>query len=171
MNPTPMVRVNQFLRGSVPMLLTLLLVLLGSLPFALPYFSILCPLFAVMSVYYWSIYRPDLMPLGAAFLIGFFVDVLSGGPMGLMALVLVLVQAMVASQRRAFLGKSFAVGWWGFGLVATGAVLLSWLISSVFFTQVLDPLPAIGQLTVSIAVYPLMLLLFGSVQRTLLPVI
>src|SRR3546814_14355387 len=71
-----------------------------------------------MAVFYWSIFRADLMTMLGAFLIGLFLDLLSGGPLGLNAATLLLIHELGVSQRRVFLGSSFLVNWTAFALVA-----------------------------------------------------
>ena len=117
-------------RGLTPFILTLLLAMLTVVPLRIPDFAQVTPSLTVIAVYYWSIYRPDLLPLAAVFGVGLFQDALAGTPLGLTALVLISVQYAVISQRRFFHGKSFLVEWWGFMLVAPVAALASWLLAA-----------------------------------------
>ena len=159
------VKLDQAWRNAVPVALTLLLVLLASLPYAVPYFSMLCPLFAVISVYYWRLYRPDAMPLAAALAIGLLMDLLSGGPLGLMGLVLVLVGWAAESQRRALAEKPFIITWLGFASIALGAAIVVWVGASLFYGLLLHPGPQALQLAVTIAVYPAVSGLFSRTRR------
>ena len=56
------------------------------------------PLF-LMAVYYWSAYRPTLVPLWFVFFMGLLLDLLSGAPIGLNALVLVCLLYTSPSPR------------------------------------------------------------------------
>ena len=78
----------------------------------------MAPALPLIAVFYWTLYRPDLMPPVAAFVIGLLQDILGGLPLGVSACVLVGVHAAVNTQRRFFIGKSFAVVWLGFALVS-----------------------------------------------------
>lgn len=163
-------RLRLALRGLVPVTATFALVLIAVVPLGIPYFAPVTPLFTVMAVYYWTIYRPDLLPSYAVFAAGLMQDVLSGEPVGLMALVLLLVHGVCLSQRRVLAGKSFLVGWFGFSLVAAGAAFVSWLLVSIYYTQLVDPLPGAVQLGASVALYPVLAHLFGlGEQRMLRP--
>ncbi|MBT4489218.1 MAG: rod shape-determining protein MreD, partial [Rhodospirillaceae bacterium] len=103
-------KVANFGRSGIPFAISVLLILTAILPYGLPKSSLAAPVLALISVYYWSVFRPELMPAGAAFLLGLMVDVLSGGPPGLNALILIIVHWAASGQRRALAGKSFAVG-------------------------------------------------------------
>ena len=91
-----------------------MLVFAAALPWRLPAFAEVTPAFAVMAVFYWTIYRPERLPYVATFGIGVLQDLLAGTPLGMTALLLLVVQGVVASQRTFFRGKPFLVIWWGF---------------------------------------------------------
>ena len=161
-------QVDNFLRGLIPVTLTLFFVILGVLPYGVPFLATIFPALALISVYYWSIHRPELFPATAVFAIGFIQDILSGSPLGLTAFILLLVHGFIVNQRRVFLGKSFLVAWWGFGLVAIGATLVSWLIASLFNEMVMEPLSVFMQLCTTVAVFPAFSWLFAKLQGGLM---
>lgn len=168
MNKAPFsVRLGRALRSTIPGLLLLLCIFIAALPTGLPQFADVTPFLSLMAVYYWSIYRPDLMPAFVVFAAGLLQDVVGGTPVGLMALVLVLVHGVGVSQRRVFLGKSFPVEWWGFGLVTLGAGIVAWLLASLYFVYLLDPKSVAVQALLTVAVYPLVTRLFSRASRAL----
>ena len=65
----------------------LALMLVNALPTRLPGFAPVVPLLPLIGVYYWSIYRPDLMPPALAFGLGILNDVIAGIPLGVSSLV------------------------------------------------------------------------------------
>lgn len=158
-------RTGLLLRGCVPTLATVLLLLLAALPWALPHGGVLLPVCGIVSIYYWSLYRPQQMPLGAAFLLGIFIDLLGGEPLGTMALVLVLVQAVASSQQRALAGKSFAVAWLGYMLISAGAAIVHWIVICVFFVTIVDPTLAIIGHALGVVLYPILTILLVRVHR------
>ena len=105
---------DRSVRGAIPVTVTVMLVFAASLPWRLPAFVEVTPAFAVMAVFYWTIYRPERFPYAATFGIGVLQDLLAATPLGMTALVLLIVQGVVASQRTFFRGKPFLVVWWGF---------------------------------------------------------
>jgi rod shape-determining protein MreD len=163
MKPSVWVRMDSWVRHLVPVGVTLLLLLLTAVPTRLPGFAGIAPMLPLMGVYYWAIYRPDLLPAWAAFLIGLLYDIIAGTPLGVNALVLLLVQGVSAAQRRFFLGKSFLVAWWAFGLLAAGSIGLSWLLVTVLYGRVVDPTPVIFEYLLTMGLFPI---LTWSLART-----
>ena len=155
-------------RGLTPFVLTLSLAMLTVVPLRIPDLAPVTPMLTVIAVYYWSIYRPDLLPMAAVFCVGLFQDALAGTPLGLTALVLIIVQYAVLSQRRFFHSKTFLVEWWGFMLVAPVAAFASWLLASLYFGTLVAPRPLGFQLLLSVALYPCLVWLFARIQHHLL---
>ena len=153
--------------ATVPFVLCLVLVLITALPLTIPYIGSVTPLFALMAVFYWCIYRPDYLPPYAIFIVGVLYDVLGGGPLGLTALLLLLVHAFIVPQRRVFHGKSFFVEWFGFAIVALGLGVIGWLAASIYFVTPMQPLPVIGQTGLTIAFYPCIAWMISQVHRRL----
>ena len=165
MKPDLWQRFDRALRGLTPLTLTLILTFVSVLPLRVPGLAPVTPVVTLMAVYYWSIYRPDLLPFAATFLVGIVQDSLSGAPLGLSSLVLLLVQGVVISQRRFFHGKTFLVEWWGFMLVAPVALLISWLVASLYFGMLVVPRHLGFQLLLTIALYPALTWLFTRAQH------
>jgi len=161
-------RLDTIARRILPIAITLLLAMAAAVPLHIPGSSVLIPAVTLVSVYYWTIFRPDLMPAPAVFAIGLFQDVLSGTPLGVNALVLLLVFAVVLGQRRFFLGKSFLVMWWGFVLIVAGALACTWMILSSLERAIINPLPAVFQGTVTLALFPILTRIFIRSQQALL---
>ncbi len=168
MNKAPFsVRFGRALRSTIPGLALMLCIFVTALPTGVPYFADVTPFLSLMAVYYWSIYRPDLMPVLLVFVAGLVQDVVTGNPLGLMALVLVLVHGIGVSQRGVFLGKSFPVEWWGFGLVALGAGIVAWILASLYYVNIMDPTAVGVQALLTVAVYPLVTRVFSRASRAL----
>ena len=71
------------------------------------------------------------------------------------------------SQRRFFYGKSFLVVWWGFMVVAGGALILEWALTSAFLERFVSPRSISFKYLMTIALYPVVAWLFARMQRTL----
>jgi len=166
--PEPIDRVKRALSALAPGVVTLMLVFATQLPYGIPHFAPVTPLFALMAVFYWSIYRPEKLPLPAVFAIGLVQDMLGGGPIGVVALMLLAAYGLGVSQRRFFLGKSFVVEWWGFAVVGLGAAIAGWIVASLYYTAFLDPRPFAVQGLLTAAFYPCTTWLFVRVQRRLM---
>ena len=161
-------RLDTIARRILPVAITVILAMAASVPLHVPGFYAVAPAVTLISVYYWTIFRPDLMPASAIFAIGLFQDVLSGAPLGVNALVLLLVFAVVLGQRRFFLGKSFLVMWWGFALIVVGSLAVTWMVLSSLEGRALDPMPALFQGVVTLAVFPFLTWIFIRSQQALL---
>jgi rod shape-determining protein MreD len=165
--PTVWQRLDSFARSATPLLLCLLVVLVGRLPYGLPEAAMVFPALSMIAVYYWSVHRPDLRTPPAVFAVGLLNDLIAGTPLGVGTLALLLVTGIVAVQRRLFVSLSFFVTWLGFAVVALAAHGAIWLLTCFAEGRLSDPQPAFFQYLTTIAVYPLMGWLFAHVQRSL----
>ena len=84
--------------------------------------------FLLMGIYYWSVYRPTLVPLWLVFVLGLLLDLLSGSPVGLNTAVFVATRWLVTDQRLFLMGQSFMIVWLGFVFVCGIAVSSQWII-------------------------------------------
>lgn len=110
---------------------------LGALVYAAPVgvagFHPPMPWLPLLPVFFWGLLRPDLMHAVAAFVVGLFQDLVSGGPLGVWALTYLVAFAAIAPQRDALAGQSSTAVWIGFAMfVALAAVTAygaGWLAS------------------------------------------
>lgn len=155
-------------RNLLPFAVTVLMMLLAMAPTQVPGLSALAPPLTLMAVFYWAIHRPDLLRPIVVFLIGLLQDLLSGLPLGLSALVFTLAYWAVLTQRRFFLGNSFLLLWWGFGMVAFAAAAVQWIVYSLSFVTVLTVRPVLFQAMLAIAIFPLPAWLLMRIHRAFL---
>lgn len=160
---------DAFARKQVPFALTLLLMLFALTPSQVPGLSHVTPMYALAAVYFWSIYRPDLIGYGTGFGIGVLQDLLTGMPLGSSALVLMLCQYLVFQQPKFFNAKPFGVFWLAFAVVALGAGLLKWfsvgIVTSTGFTRFGDMFASV---VLTVAIYPVIAWLLAKAQIKLL---
>ncbi|MDE1931548.1 MAG: rod shape-determining protein MreD [Alphaproteobacteria bacterium] len=157
-----------FVARMVPGTTTILFVLLSLLPFHVPSFGSIAPAFALMAVFHWSVYRPDLLPPTIVFIAGLSLDLLNGTPyVGLSALVLLLVRTGVLSQRQVFSHRPFSILWLGFFGAAVGAFTLEWTFVSLMQMQVLPPRPFIFQTLITTACFPIGSYLLALAHRAM----
>lgn len=168
MKPTLFQRVDLKLRQALPVLLILLCIMVSVAPLRLPDHALVTPGLVLAAVFYWTVHRPDLLRPWNACLLGLFDDILSGTGMGVNALVLTLVHWVVMSQHQVFRGKSFAIVWIAFGLLAPPAILVTALLSALAARGAVDPALVLVQAMLTIAVYPPLAWLFGRAQRLFL---
>lgn len=158
-------KLDRTARNLSPLISALLLMLLFMVPLRLPNFGTITPQIALMAVFYWAIYRPDLVGPVTIGLLGFVQDALSGTPLGMNAMIFLLAHSSVVSQRQLFLAHGFFVLWWGFALTALIVGLVAWLINCGIHFGFIPFDPVLYQAVCSIALFPPLAWLFGRVQR------
>ena len=161
-------RLDQFARQLFPFALTVALLLVSIVPLRLPAYSSVTPSFMVMAVFFWTLYRPDLMPRSAVFVIGLLQDLLTGGTLGVSAIVLLALSAAITSQRRFLSGALFVTVWAGFVVNAAGAAILAWLLNTLATGAIYDPRPALFQYLFTVGLYPSFGWILVRAQRTIL---
>jgi len=153
----------------VPFLTAMLFAFVSVVPLNLPGFAVVMPAFTLMAVFHWTVYRPDLLPLSAVFVVGLLLDLLNGTPyVGLSALVLLLARATVMGQRKLFINRAFPIVWLGFLVLAVGAFVLFWALVSVMHGAMLDLRPFIFQAVLTVAFYPVASYALARLQRAFL---
>ena len=161
-------RLDRIATHLTPFVLSALLVMVSTVPVHLPGYGPVAPNIALVAVFYWTIYRRDLLPAAAVLALGLWQDILIGSPLGINAVTLLLVHGAIVLQRTFFRGKSFAVVWWAFGLTAALASAVFWLITMVYHLAVIDPAPLAVQFALTLATYPFLTWLFAKVHRAML---
>ena len=119
----------------VPLTTTFAVTLFAVLPLPIPYYNFAAPSLTLIAIYYWTVFRPDLMPMLVLFGIGIVNDALSGAPLGVSSLVFLVLQVAVHGQRRYLVGQPFWMLWSGFALIVPLAALFQWIVLSVLRGQ------------------------------------
>ncbi len=145
-------------RGILPFISTLALVLLMQLQYKITFLDNMFPFLSLTAVYYWCIFKPQLMPVSVVFVLGLLQDILGGGPLGMMALLLVLVQMFVVRQSSRFLEREFLFNWLVFIIVTLVFGLATWIIASVYLKESQNFWDAFGQSMLTIAIFPVVVL-------------
>ncbi len=161
-------RIDRFARHLSPFAISAALVLFAALPVQIPGYGQIALNVGLMTVFYWAIYRPDLMPFFAAFSLGLWQDILVGSPIGLNAFILLLTNWTIMSQRNFFHGKSFGVIWFCFALVTIVAAFSAWIIVCGLNASLIDPSPGLFQGVLTIGVFPYLAWLLARLQHALL---
>jgi len=160
-------RIDRSARQLAPFLSSVILVMFSALPVYLPGYGQVVVDVGLMTVFYWAIYRPDLFPVIAAFVLGLWQDILVGSPIGLHALILLLANWAIVSQRTFFQGKSFAVIWWCFSLVALTSALVSWILVCALNTTLVSSMAVIFQAALTVGVFPFMAWFLARAQHAI----
>jgi rod shape-determining protein MreD len=156
MKPSFWRKLDTVARQLVPAVSIFAMLLASVVPLHVPYFEAVAPSLPLIAVFYWTLYRPDLMPAFAVFLLGLAQDILVGAPLGINACLLVLVHAAVRTQRRFFTGRSFGILWLGFASVAVLALPVGWLMACAYYGRLAPPDAVIFQTLTTIGCFPLL---------------
>ena len=158
-------KMDHFARRLLPLLCTLAVVLVGVVPTRLPFATMVAPSLTLIAVYYWTIYRPDLLNGFFILVLGVLQDLLTGGAPGVTSFILLLTYLTVVSQRRFFYGKSFGVVWWGFMLIALGAAVIGWSVNITLSGQWIDPMAPTVSLLLTVLLYPVLAAVLSQTHK------
>lgn len=122
MSVSPSEKIEGMLRFCVPYMVMFVFFTLNLVSFSAPLSTKIEIPLVLMFIYYWSVYRPTLLPQTAVFALGIYMDLLIGFPVGLSAFTLLIMRIVVEGQRLFLTSQSFMVVWMGFA--ASSAVLL-----------------------------------------------
>jgi rod shape-determining protein MreD len=161
-------RLDTAARSLAPFSATVLLLILGLVPLRLPYVPPFGTSLVMVSVYYWAIHRPAMLPAPAVFAIGLLADLFGGGMLGLGALILLLAYVVAESARRWIVGANFAIVWLGYAVLEIASVLLSWLLTKILTGSSVALAPGLSGAMFGVGAYPLLATLFARAQRGLL---
>ena len=165
MTPTLSERMDDWGRRVAPIATVLVLLFLGLVPFGVPGLPLIAPAGTQIAVFYWAVYRPDLMPPLAAFGLGFAQDALAGTPLGVASLSFLILQGIAFSQRKAFIDKPFLLVWLGLAAAVTAASLAAWALSSVLLGGFIPPERPLFQGLATIALFPVFAWVLVRVHR------
>jgi rod shape-determining protein MreD len=158
-------RLDAAARRAFPAALAGLALLFLAAPFGLPAQAELQPEILLASTFFWSLYRPQAMPPPVVFLLGLVSDLLSGMPVGVSVIILLLVQGFVFRWRRFLTRQGFAVVWLVFAALAIGSAVLDWALVSALRTTLFPFAPVVIEACLGIGFYPGLALLFIRAHR------
>ena len=168
MKPRGPVRSYGFAPKLLPVVVTFLMAVFAAVPLDIPDYAAVTPGFVLMSVYHWTLYRPEHLSYLAVFLIGLFFDLLTTAPgaaIGVTPLLLLVARWAVQASRRNFVGSSFAFVWFGFALLTAAEALASWALAGLLTATLLDPRRYAFQAVLTVALFPAADWLLARLQR------
>lgn len=169
MGPTFLQRLDLGARRLMPFGITLILMLFAMTPTYITGLSHITPMYALMAVYFWSIYRPDLLGYGTVFFIGILEDLLAGTPLGSSALILLACQRAVFSQQKFFNSRPFSLIWAAFALLTLGAAFIRWICVGLAGASGFTPFgTVVAGALMTIALYPVVAWVLAKAQMKLL---
>ena len=150
------------------LVVSLLLVMLAALPTQIPGYGQIAMNMGLITVYFWSVYRPDHFPAVAAVAVGLWQDLLAATPLGINALLFLIIREGIAAQYVFFRSRSFSVIWYCLWPVVLLATLVAWGVHSVLNLALIDPYPALFHVGLTIGLYPLVAICLARISKFLL---
>ncbi len=147
-----------------------LLFLLGLISYSISYSDAVRPYFIVICIYFWSIYRPTLLSPAYVFILGLLFDFILNYPVGLHAMLFVIVQWVIRDQRLFFLGQPYVIVWIGFAFTCFMVMFSEWLFFTVLNENVFGFSGILFGTLISTLMFPMITLLFNIIYRILPPV-
>jgi rod shape-determining protein MreD len=158
-------RLGRYAWPLVPTLTVAIAILLTVLPYGFSRGVFTTPAFALIPVFFWATYKPDLLPIPAVFLLGLSQDLVTAGPVGLWAMVFLITYSVTLWQSEQIEGQPFRVQWLGFAAATAVGSIAGWFLASVYFSKFLQPLPVLVQAVATTLVFPLVAWLFVFLER------
>ncbi|MGE0222057.1 MAG: hypothetical protein AB7F35_05980 [Acetobacteraceae bacterium] len=149
-------RLNIAARHAFPASLTVLAMLFMDLPLKLPAQAFFLPAVTLISVWFWSLYRPAAMPPPVVFLIGLLLDLRGYLPPGTGVLALLITHGLALRFRRFLLQQGLPLIAVAFTCMSVGAAALIWVLTSLLTFRFLSPVVMLFQAGITAALYPLM---------------
>ena len=118
-----------------PAISYVLLLMLTLLPIHLLHMDNMVLMINAIPVFFWSLYRPNVMPYWFVFLIGGVYDIIAGLPLSLHALTNILIRNRVSAGRERYLKVAFSAVWLKFVIVTAIISLLQWMIISSIYGE------------------------------------
>jgi rod shape-determining protein MreD len=140
---------------AAPALLSVVATVLLSAPVRIFGFGLPEPVFPLVLAFVWPVIRPSLLGPVVLLLVGLFLDLLWGGPLGMWALCLVLVYLAALVARSLILGQDGMVlaGWYVAGLIL--AFFCAYVITTLDSRAAPSLLAVFLQLAFTAALFPL----------------
>ena len=138
----------------VPMLQLLGLTVLFGVPLRVFGLQLPEPVFPMVAAFAWAVIRPSVLAPFAILLMGLFLDLFWGGPIGLWALCLLVAYGISLAGRTMMAGQSRAILWAWYGMVTGAAMLLGYLMVMLDVKSTPGLVPLAWQFAATIILYP-----------------
>lgn len=121
------------------------------------------PLLGLIALHYWAVRRPDLVPAAGVFVVGLIHDGASDAPVGLMALVHLLVLGVSRGLRYQIVGRPFGMGLGLFAALGVVSAALVWVVVSFHLGAPVSAAPVFGLFLFTVIAYPPLVLVLAGI--------
>lgn len=157
-----------WLQRILPPVSAIIFVMFSYLPIYIKLFNNIRPDLGLVAIYFWMMYRPDLFDLKSVAVMGLIDGVMSSSMFGLGLFTYLVMYLLMSNLRKYFNGRSFIVIWYGFMAMSLAAMLLKWLIASIYYAHFLPISIVIFSYLIGAAIYPLLSMVFAFMQSCFL---
>lgn len=157
--------VASLFQKSLPLVTSLMVMLLSFTPVNLTLFSNIRPDLGLLCIYFWMLHRPDLFGVGSVVVMGGVYAFISSALPGASLFAYLLMYVLVYNTQKFFYAKPFIVVWYGFMALSLAAIMVKWLVVSIFYSQFLPLSMVVFSFLISAALYPLLSVVLAFVQN------
>jgi rod shape-determining protein MreD len=157
-------RLDRLGRAAFPAVLTALLMVLASAPAGLPAAG---PAIAFAAVFFWSVFRPAILPPPAVFALGLLQDLLGFAPLGTGVLTLLLVHGFALRVRGFLARRSFLWVWLACGVTSLLAAAIGFVLHAALTFSVPAWQAALVFAGLATGLYPLLAAPFTRLHRAM----
>ena len=112
------------------------------------------PLFAMTLAFAWAVIRPSVLAPFAILVLGLFLDIFWGGPLGLWAICLLIAYGVALAGRTMMAGQNRLILWLWFALVTATALVAGFLFVMLDSKSSPGLIPLAWQFLATIILYP-----------------
>jgi rod shape-determining protein MreD len=138
----------------VPMLQVMVATILFGVPLRVFGLQLPEPLFAMTLAFAWAVIRPSVLAPFAILILGLFLDIFWGGPLGLWAICLLIAYGVALAGRTMMAGQNRAILWLWYALVTATALVSAYLFVMLDSKSSPGLIPLAWQFLATIVLYP-----------------
>jgi rod shape-determining protein MreD len=112
------------------------------------------PLFAMTLAFAWAVIRPSVLAPFAILVLGLFLDIFWGGPLGLWAICLLIAYGVALAGRTMMAGQNRLILWLWYALVTATALVAGFLFVMLDSKSSPGLIPLAWQFVATIVLYP-----------------
>ena len=138
----------------VPMVQAIIATILFGIPLRAFGMQLPQPVFPMVLAFAWAVIRPSMLAPFGVLLLGLFLDVFWGGPMGLWAVCLLIAYGLALAGRTMMAGQNQLVLWGWYGLATATAMVAGYLFVMLDSKSTPGIVALAWQFVATIVLYP-----------------
>ena len=138
----------------VPMLQVMVATVLFGIPLRAFNLQLPEPVFAITLAFAWAVIRPSVLAPFAMLVVGLFLDLFWGGPLGLWAICLLIAYGVALAGRTMMAGQNRLILWAWYSLVTATALVSGYLFVMLDSKSSPGLIPMAWQFLATIVLYP-----------------